>query len=856
MTWCPVTPSPGDKNENMQGALLVSREPELRRIESFLTGDEDVSGLVLIGAPGIGKTTVWEAGLDRARSLGYAVLLSRSSQAEAGLLFAGVADLLEGFGAGVLDVIPGPQRNALEVALGRAPPGGAAPAPSAISSGFLSGLRTMAQSGPVLVAVDDVRWLDPSSAECLTFAARRLGGNRVRFLLSRRAGRPTPIEKALPGAGAETLELGPLNLPAVSLMLCDRFEAGFPRRVLRQVYDASHGNPLFALELGRAILEGGMPEVGAELRLSGLVDDVVGVRVRTMPMAVRRVLLAVALSAGLTAVELAAVADPLAVEEALASGLLVLECSRLRPSHPMLSAAVRELSTAEERQEIHLALASVVTDETLRARHFALATVAADAQVASLVAVAGEIAFDRGDVHTAEELAAHAIRLTPVEAPDHPRRLLDLARYHLTAGDFSIVRELLAARLGDIPGGRMRAEAHLLLGEAVEAAAEEAHLDQALREAGDEPDIKAVASARRTVLLVVNRVERIGEAEGWADQALAAAAMAGLELDPRILFAVAWARIMKGRQIDDLGEGLTIDSVGATLYEASIERPRGVRLAFRGQIDEARRVFERLLGQADERGDARLSLVLHIQLCELETRGGNVLRASEHLQDLNQWMALEEVLVGRSRLRSVIAAVAGDAAEARMYAESVLESPLARSELVWDRLEAQRAVGIAALLERQAGPAAESLGAVWDHTRRHQVDDPGAFPVGADLVEALVECGEPGRAGEVQSQLADLAAEQSHPWGSITAVRCAAAIAMRDGPDEAAANSLLHAAREYLKLGLEYDAARTLLFLGARGLRYNNRPAAAAEALVQAAGLFERLGCAGWAARAQAELAG
>src|SRR5262249_58252516 len=83
--------------------------------------------------------------------------------------------------------------------------------------------------------------------------------------------------------------------------------------------------------------------------------------------------------------------------------------------------------------------------------------------------------------------------------------------------------------------------------------------------------------------------------------------------------------------------------------------------------------------------------------------------------------------------------------------------------LGWDRLEALRVIGVMALLERGAERAIESLGSVWEHMQREGVEDPGAFPVAGDLVEALAEVGRLDTSNQVIERLGRLAARQHHP---------------------------------------------------------------------------------------------
>ena len=145
-------------------------------------------------------------------------------------------------------------------------------------------------------------------------------------------------------------------------------------------------------------------------------------------------------------------------------------------------------------------------------------------------------------------------------------------------------------------------------------------------------------------------------------------------------------------------------------------------------------------------------------------------------------------------------------------------------------------------------------GAVWEHTRREGVDDPGAFPVAVDLVEALVAIGEEEEASAVTARLAELSRAQEHPWGLPSTMRCQALIEIAAGRDvEDASARLLEAASSYEQLGLRFDHARTLLTLG-RSRRRTRRWAAARAALEEAAVVFEDCGAEGWGGEARAEL--
>jgi predicted ATPase len=246
-------------------AKPIGREPELALLHEFFEGGDGSQALMLVGGPGIGKTTLWEAGIDAASQQGLVVLSTRASSAPARLAFAALTDLFDQIEAELLLELPAPQRRALEVALLRAEPSGRPPESRAIALAALNVCRALAVRQRLLVAVDDVQWLDSPSREVLTFAAPRLESSPVRFLLSKRPGRVSPLERALGPTGLERLEVGPLSVGATRQLLLDRLGLSLPRRLLRRLVDSTLGNPLFALEVGRTLAEGDLPGVGEDL---------------------------------------------------------------------------------------------------------------------------------------------------------------------------------------------------------------------------------------------------------------------------------------------------------------------------------------------------------------------------------------------------------------------------------------------------------------------------------------------------------------------------------------------------------------------------------------------------------------
>ena len=256
---------------------MFGRQEQLAELDRFLNVDSHARALVLAGRAGIGKTTLWRTGVALASERGLRVLVARSGDAEAHLAWAGLGDLLDGIDVAAADWLPIPQRRALAAAVLRTET--AQPRRSTPSPPLLSALRGLAAGRPVFVAIDDVQWLDRDSAIAIAFAARRLERSPVRFLLTTRSAGMTALEQAFEGSQRQILELGPLNREATRRMLAEQLGLILPRRVLRRLHAAAEGNPLFALELGRALARREPSEIDDELSVTASLDGLLGARV-------------------------------------------------------------------------------------------------------------------------------------------------------------------------------------------------------------------------------------------------------------------------------------------------------------------------------------------------------------------------------------------------------------------------------------------------------------------------------------------------------------------------------------------------------------------------------------------------
>jgi DNA-binding CsgD family transcriptional regulator len=834
---------------------VVGREAELAVLHDFLEPAAGRRALVVTGVPGIGKTTLWEATLDAARERGVRVLAAQASSAETQLSFAALIDLLDGVSREELSALPSPQLRGLEVALLRAEPTGPPPE-RAVALGVLNGIRALAAREPVLIAIDDVQWLDPSSMDALAYAARRFAPDGLAFLLTRRPGRASALEQSLGRGRVSRLEVGPLSLGALRRLLSEHLGLTLPRHLLRRITDATLGNPLFALELGRELTRAGLPAIGEDLPVPDAIEELLGTRVSHLPASTRKVLLAAALSVDPTPAQLAAIASAEAVDDAVDAGVLLVDGSRVRASHPLLAAAAKKRSRPRTRRELHLELAGVVADEELRARHLALGAEHPSVDLAATVARAAAAASARGARQDAVELATHALRLTPKDAAERPDRVLELAGYLELAGEPQRVAELLRPELATVPSGEARVRALVVLAECAGSGGADVHayLHLAIAESGADPRLRAYVLPAMANVLGFIPVERLRDAEAWAEEAVPAARAVAPEVEELALEMLAWTRALRGCPIEDVCERLRVVSGAAGYVGVSADRVEAQRFAWRGEVERARTEHSRLLRLADERGEATSSALQRLHLCELELRAGDCDAAARLLDEWDE-SSDRELLPAPiyERCRALLAAARGNAREAEDWAAQAI-AIAEETGVRWNWLEALRARGIAALLAHEPARAVESLQAVWARTLHEGVDEPGVFPVAPELVEALAETGDVDGARTAADRLRDLAEQQEHPWGLASAKRCDALVRFASRVDaEQASVDLEEAAAAYGGLGLRFDRARTLLLLG-RAQRRRKRWAAARRALEQAVGAFEELGAPGWGAEARAEL--
>jgi DNA-binding CsgD family transcriptional regulator len=835
---------------------IVSREAELGSILSFLAGGEDEAlALVLEGEPGIGKSTLWAGGVEEARDRGGRVLVSRPAEAERGLAHVGLGDLFGDVLDELVPALPAPRRRALEVALLVDDPGADAVDPRALGIATMNCIQLLAREGPVTLAVDDLQWLDASSADALAFAARRLSPRELRLLLARRItadGEPSPVERAVPDGLARRLRLGPLSVGALHRLLRDRLGRPIARQTLLRVHERSGGNPFFALELARSL--GAEADPTRPLAVPETLEELVRQRVAGLPAATQEALaLASALGSPSEAVLARAGVTAEMLEPAFGAGVVEREDGTIRFTHPLLS-SVLYWDLGAKRQPVHARIAAVVDDPLLHARHVALATELPDPAVASLLDDAVAVARDRGASAVAAELAEHALRLTPPESGDERRRrALAAARAHHVAGEWPRARTIAAELLAEIPEGAARAEGLVLLAEleTVDRAVE--LLEEALSEAAGRPALQSLILCR----LAWAARFRKGYVRALED-ARAAFELAGEVGDPVLRGRAQVVQAVLGwiagvgdvpplpERVHDIATALG----GAQVVQEATFALVGT-LAAAGRSDEARRLLEDEHREWAERDEPRASRALW-GLAWIEFWAGRWELAAEHAaraQDIAVQYGLE---VPQDHLPIALIAVhRGRLALAREHSLRALA--LAEEQFALQPPQHLAIVGLSALWGGEPGEALLWLERAEAQAARLAWAEPTIRWWTADYVETLLGAGRSDDALAVLERWEADAVRLGRKWALAQVTRCRGLVAAVGGDVRDALALLEQAAREHEGLGDPYGRARALFALGvARRRDRQKRPAS--DALEAALAAFDRLGAAVWAARAREEL--
>jgi len=843
---------------------VVGRGNELSRLDAFIDDVADGPAVLLLeGESGIGKTTLWKRGVAIAADKGWRLLSTRPAESEAKLSYAGLADLLEA-SDDVLQTLPGPQRNALGVALLRAEPGDGSSDVRAVSAAVLTALREAAAAGPMLIALDDVQWLDPSTASALGFAVRRLESEPIGLLLATREARaslPFGLSRAFPEERIARIRLEPLSVDDLGALLHTRLGANLPRPTLKRLHEMSGGNPFFALEIARAELRGELRPTGAALPIpQTLREDLLRDRLRVLPSANREMLLYASACSRPTVGLLKAVANLFNVEavltKAMGAGIVEIDGNNVMFTHPLYGSAIYAEASRNHRHQVHRRLAELVEDPEERARHLALASDGPDQETAAALEDAARAAVGRGSPIAAAELSEMAERLTPPrEESDVRRRRMAASDYRLLAGDYGQALRLLKPVVSTAAPGPERAEALSRLGRTLLLVHDERGaadvLEEALREPGIRPSsLSAIHTLRARA---IGWAGDLTSAEHHAEEALR---LAELDGRPDVLcealtaLAATRAFVGKGTPRELIDRALQLEESVETLSLSG--QPRLVQaseLIWTASLDDARRILNMLLGEADRGGEDPAGQ-LHWSIAEVELLAGNW---EESLDHVAKTLAVAPNPADRLAMRARVEACLGDVDAARRDAQQAIDASR-QGGFILGEVGALGALGFVELSVKDPVGADQHLERAWKLHRSWGVGEPAMFLFVADYVEGLIELGKLDQANEVLTWLEERGQALDRPWALAVSARYRSLLATADGDFQTAFASIDRALKEHERLPMPFELGRTMLVLGTiRRRAKQKRPAR--EALEEALAIFERLGAPLWADKARAELA-
>jgi DNA-binding CsgD family transcriptional regulator len=411
-------------------APIFGRKREREVLDRLLRGGAG-GVLVLRGEAGVGKTALLEYAVRAARDFRFAG--TSGVEAEMELPFAALQQLCSPF-LGLLDRLPPPQHEALEVAFGIS--AGSAPNRFLVGLAVLGLFSEAAEERPLIITVDDALWLDQASADTLAFVARRLQMEQIVLLFATRE-----MEDVL--SGLPELPITPLGHRDARALLEAALPAPLDEEVLTRIVTETRGNPLALLELPKGLspksLAGGFGLPG-ERTLTASIEEIFTRRVATLPDEARQLLLLAATDPVGDPVLVWRAAERLGIPASAVDAFelddLVVLVPRVVFRHPLVRSAVYGAATPRERREAHRALAEATDpelDPDRRAWHRAQSAQKPDEEVAAELEDSAARAQARGGYAAAAAFLEQATALTPEESRKSERALA-AAQAHLQAG--------------------------------------------------------------------------------------------------------------------------------------------------------------------------------------------------------------------------------------------------------------------------------------------------------------------------------------------------------------------------------------------------------------------------------------
>ncbi|MEU0497615.1 AAA family ATPase [Mycobacterium sp. NPDC006124] len=820
------------------------------------------AALLIEGEVGIGKTTAWLAACEEARLAGFRVLSARASRDDTGFALGIATELIADVEPEVVKSLPHVQRMAAERHLLHVPGGRTLDDRRAVVAAFTAILNKLSADSPVLVAVDDVQWIDAESRDLLAFAARRLRG-RVGLLLTEipsADGAATWLTLGSPDT-LSRMRIRPLDPSRLQRVVTDRMGRSFSRPTMSRIVEVSGGNPFYAIELARALND---TTSMATAVLPPALKEIIGHQIDRFDDEVKLALLAGACMDDPTVDAMAATTSTTVehlvalLEEPEKDGVVAIEGNRVRFTHPLLAYGVYSEAAPADRRRMHRALADLGPTPEHRARHLALSSVDADPDTLLGLDDAARALGLRGDPVAAAELIELAIGL----GGGTPARRLTAARHHLRAGELDRARMQADAAAAALPAGEQRAVALVLVAETLLHRGDFGLAAKTLRDAMTEMPktsglrvrahlCSAIAQsslghgdvARRHAMQALTRAERLDD-----PHLLSQALTVHVALQCRRGLGVDQSTLDRAERLEDRDAFVPADFSARTVG--------ALVLGWTGRLTEAAPALAAAMARSASRGDESDLLQLEFHAAMVDIWLGRYADATHTARD----MALRAEQIGGSYVR-MIAAVPGALAAAHagreQDARKEIEEALTDSSIPDGRWTTTWPSMVLGFLEVSLGNHAEALNALQPLLSRWRqgVDaDIATYLFIPDAVEAMIGTNTFEAADDLVRALESCGARLDHPWMSAIGARCRSMLLAAGGDLDGAQRMALLALAAHERLAAPFERARTQLFLGQLQRRMRQRQAARAT-LEQALATFAGVGAPIWADRAAAELA-
>jgi DNA-binding CsgD family transcriptional regulator len=795
--------------------------------------------LVVHGEAGAGKTALLDfaAGLDPS----LRVIRAAGAEAETPLAFGGLHQLC----GTMLDLrgrLPGPQREALEIALGLRADSG--PDPFLMGLAVFGLLAESAAGRPLMCVIDDAHRLDQPSRQALGFAARRLSAEPIMLLFSS----PVPVTDL---DGLPAMTLGGLRDADAAGLLASVVRCPIDDRVRDQILAEARGIPGALLgvlhEVPPSQLAGGL---GLPSVLSGSASGPVLTELSELPAGTRQLLLLAAADPTgdpallwRAAARLGITAE--AAVPAAEAGLITFDGRVVFRDHNVRSAAYR-VARLPERRAAHRALAEAThpcADPDRRAWHRAQALSELDEDVAAELERTAVRAQARGGLPAAAAFLERAAIATP-DAARRSQRSLAAATVMLAAGEPESAAKLLDMTETDTLDDHQQACADLVRARLAVTVNRGADASQPLLDAARQLSRFDAEQSRIAYLGAIRAALSAGRlaAPGAMVAQVACAAREGSPGPDDLIAGLAASyggELAEGtsllrRAVSGIADTMTVAAELSLLPLAQA----GALLLWDDRAADA--LASRYLTLARTEGAlSDLPSALNAQSC-MRVLAGDLAAADSLAREA-------QAIAEATGIRAVpygalgVVALRGQEDQALALISRSAHDAAQRGE----GLGVAAAEWAAALLYNGLGRYAQALSAAEDAIEHAGPPALAGRPM-AELVEAAVRSGEPGRAEGAMRILSRIAMAAGTDWALGVQARSQALLSDREDLYQAAID---HLGRSSARV----DLARAHLLYG-EWLRRENRRADAREQLHIAYEMLSEMGAAGFAERARREL--